>query len=152
MPLISTKCRHDTLVHALPGRRELGEKLRPQILRQSNHNVHTEATLAERTLLWSNLNMGSKTIHIVWAAGKEAYHLQQCMKHYTEPKVLNAMAQELQRSGMSSTFTDAMRRAVEIVDYHRHLQNGATIARDTHDRLKRHDGPEGLPLPRTAPV
>jgi hypothetical protein len=88
--------------------------------------------------------MLTKTPYIVWAAGKEAYHLQQCLKNFPEPAVLHAFAEELQNKGLAENYTHGMRRAVEIVEYQRHVQNGVTIARDVHMRLKHTDGSQGL--------
>lgn len=77
-----------------------------------------------------------KIINIVWAAGGEGYHMDRALSTYTEPQVLGALADQLQNAGMSRTYTDAMRRAVEIVDYHRQIQNGATVCKAAHIQLQ----------------
>lgn len=85
------------------------------------------------------------SIQIVWAGGSEAYHLQQAMKHFPEPYVLDALVQQLLRERIATHYADAMRRAVEIVEYHRHLQDGVTIARDAHRQLQGAHGAGGYP-------
>ncbi|ALL68240.1 hypothetical protein K788_00003700 [Paraburkholderia caribensis MBA4] len=78
----------------------------------------------------------SKLFHIVWAAGGEGYHAECMMRDFEEPDVLGAMAEQVLEAGLTSTYTEAMRRAVEIVEYHRAVQNGATICKRAHQRLK----------------
>lgn len=79
----------------------------------------------------------SKMFSIVWAAGSEGYHLERAMRKFTESDVLSALAQQVLDAGMTPSYTDAMRRAVEIVDYHRHVQQGATICKHAHEQLVR---------------
>lgn len=78
-------------------------------------------------------------VNIVWAAGNEGYHVSRMLRNFPEPAVLDALAHQVQAAGMTSTYTEAMRRAVEIVDYHRHVAAGATICKFAHKRLQ--DGP-----------
>ncbi|MFZ2269269.1 MAG: hypothetical protein WAV95_16965 [Azonexus sp.] len=78
-----------------------------------------------------------KTISIVWAAGSEGYHLERAMKKFPESEVLDELAQQVQAAGMTSSYTDAMRRAVEIVDYHRCVQRGTTVCKLAHVQLQR---------------
>lgn len=75
-------------------------------------------------------------VNIVWAAGSEGYHLKRAMENFSEPQVLNELARQVQAAGMTDNYIDAMRRSVEIVEYHRHVQNGATIAKNTHEHLQ----------------
>ncbi|WP_454741343.1 hypothetical protein [Cupriavidus necator] len=77
-----------------------------------------------------------KTINIVWAAGNEGYHIQRALRDFPEPDVLGAVAEQIQDAGMTPSYTEAMRRAVEIVEYHRAVQNGATICKQAHVRLQ----------------
>ncbi len=78
----------------------------------------------------------SKLFNIVWAAGSEGYHVERMLREYQEPDVLGAMAQQVLDAGLTPTYTEAMRRAVEIVEYHRAVQNGATICKKAHQQLK----------------
>jgi hypothetical protein len=78
-----------------------------------------------------------KSINIVWASGSEGYHLERALRDYPEPQVLAALADQLLQAGMAEKYTDAMRRSVEIVDYHRNVQNGATVCKAAHAQLKR---------------
>ena len=77
-----------------------------------------------------------KTVNIVWAAGKEGYHADRAMRNFEEKDVLVALAMQVQNAGMAPTYTDAMRRAVEIVDYHRQVQRGATVCQLAHQQLQ----------------
>ncbi|MGF7131359.1 hypothetical protein P3T40_002841 [Paraburkholderia sp. EB58] len=77
-----------------------------------------------------------KSVNIVWAAGNEGYHIDRALRDFPEPDVLGAVAAQVLHAGMASTYTDAMRRAVEIVEYHRHVANGATICRQAHVQLQ----------------
>jgi hypothetical protein len=86
------------------------------------------------------------TINIVWAGGNEAYHIQRALRDFSEQQVLGALAEQVQKAKMASTYTDAMRRAVEIVDYHWQVQNGATLCRQAHVQLQ-----QQLPPPSPSP-
>ena len=77
-----------------------------------------------------------KTVNIVWAAGNEGYHIGRALRDFPEQEVLGALAEQVQGAGLASTYTDAMRRAVEIVDYHRAVQNGTTICKQAHVQLQ----------------
>ena len=77
-----------------------------------------------------------KSINIVWASGNEGYHIERALRDYPEQQVLAALADQLVHAGMSEKYTDAMRRSVEIVDYHRNVQNGATVCKAAHAQLK----------------
>ncbi len=77
-----------------------------------------------------------ETINIVWAAGNEGYHVQRALRDFPEQRVLGALAEQVQNAGMAATYTDAMRRAVEIVDYHRQVEAGATLCKQAHTQLQ----------------
>ncbi|CAJ4116151.1 Uncharacterised protein [Burkholderia pseudomallei] len=77
-----------------------------------------------------------KTVNIVWAAGNEGYHIERALRDFREQDVLGALAEQVQGAGLASNYTDAMRRAVGIVDYHRAVQNGATICKQAHVQLQ----------------
>ncbi|MGM3412077.1 hypothetical protein [Ralstonia holmesii] len=78
-----------------------------------------------------------KTINIVWAAGNEGYHVERALRDFSEPEVLGALAGQVQGAGLATNYTDAMRRAVEIVEYHRAVQNGVTVCKQAHVQLQR---------------
>ena len=84
-----------------------------------------------------------KTINIVWAAGNEGYHADRALQNFEEQDVLAALAHQVQQAGMAPTYTDAMRRAVEIVDYHRQVQRGATVCRLAHQQLQQQGASPG---------
>ena len=77
-----------------------------------------------------------QNVNIVWAAGNEGYHIKRAMEDFPEPDVLGAVAEQVQNAGMTSTYTEAMRRAVEIVEYHRAVQKGAKICKQAHVQLQ----------------
>lgn len=77
-----------------------------------------------------------KSINIVWASGNEGYHIERALRDYPEQQVLAVLADQLVQAGMAEKYTDAMRRSVEIVDYHRNVQNGATVCKAAHAQLK----------------
>ncbi|WP_459190561.1 hypothetical protein [Ralstonia pseudosolanacearum] len=77
-----------------------------------------------------------KTINIVWAAGNEGYHIERALRDFSEPEVLGALAEQVQSAGMTATYAEAMRRAVDIVEYHRAVQQGATLCKQAHVQLQ----------------
>ena len=77
-----------------------------------------------------------KSINIVWASGNEGYHIERALRDYPEQQVLAVLADQPVQAGMAEKYTDAMRRSVEIVDYHRNVQNGATVCKAAHAQLK----------------
>lgn len=83
-------------------------------------------------------------VNIVWALGSEGYHVEQMLRKYPEPEVLAAVAEQLLAMKLALTYTDAMRRSVEIVEYHRFVGHGATPGKSAHKELQRtHAGPRG---------
>lgn len=75
-------------------------------------------------------------LNMVWAAGSEGYHLDRALKKFDESRVLGALAQQMLAADMAPTYTDAMRRAVEVVHHHRHVQRGATVCKNAHEQLQ----------------
>jgi hypothetical protein len=85
-----------------------------------------------------------KIVNIVWAAGNEGYHIDRALQNFDEQDVLAALAEQVQQTGMAVTYTDSMRRAVEIVEYHRQVQRGATVCRSAHQQLQKQAGQGGM--------
>lgn len=75
-------------------------------------------------------------INIVWAAGSEGYHVTTALRDFPESAVLAAIADKMQDTGLAKTYTEGMRRAVEVVEYFRHVADGATVCRQAHQKLQ----------------
>jgi hypothetical protein len=80
--------------------------------------------------------MSKKTpVNIVWAAGKDAYHLQRSRDHYPTSDYFQALVQVIQEDHPSLSYAEAMREAVAIDSYTVGVLSSQQVGRRIHDRL-----------------
>lgn len=77
-------------------------------------------------------------LNIVFHAGKDAYHFSIAQRKYPEREHLNAIADEMFKTGKYPTYSAAMAAATGAYDYCKGLSKGALINRQAHVKLDKH--------------